>query len=170
MPVAGFICGMKDRLVQCLRWRHLPAAVLLLLAISGCASTEHRPVTGKAARPYARVDPAQITLPSYVTSEVRDAYEYALTNPDKLRYMPCYCGCGLTAGHKSNLDCYFAGVDEEGKVAFTDHAVHCDVCVEITRDVKRLSAGGKPLKEVRAYIDQTHGQKGPSTDTPLPPS
>ena len=43
------------------------------------------------------------------------------------------------------------------------------VCVEIARDAKRLVGEGKTLTEIRTYIDQQHGKKGPGTDTPLPP-
>ena len=38
--------------------------------------------------------------------EVREAYPFALANPNTLRYIPCYCGCG-EQGHTSNASCYF---------------------------------------------------------------
>jgi hypothetical protein len=37
--------------------------------------------------------------------EVREAYRFAITNRDTLRYIPCYCGCG-SEGHTSNASCY----------------------------------------------------------------
>jgi hypothetical protein len=54
---------------------------------------------------------------------VREAYRFAIANPDLLRAIPCYCGCGAM-GHRSNLDCYIrkrAGA--AGALEFEDHAV-----------------------------------------------
>ncbi|TAK35361.1 MAG: hypothetical protein EPO21_06570 [Chloroflexota bacterium] len=157
----------------------VPLIVLLLVfatSSAGCggsasvSTSEH--VSGKPVRAYTVDDVAknaQAKLPSYVPSEMQEGYQYALAHPDKLQYMPCYCGCGLTAEHKNNLDCYIAGVDEDGHAVFDNHASFCAICVEITLDIKRLTAEGKTPKEIRAYVDQTHGPKGPSTDTPQPP-
>jgi hypothetical protein len=39
-------------------------------------------------------------------AEIRDSYRFAVLNRDVLRYIPCYCGCGETAGHTSNASCY----------------------------------------------------------------
>jgi hypothetical protein len=33
-----------------------------------------------------------------------------------------------------------------------------------------LKAEGKPLKEIRAYIDQKYSKYGPATPTPRPPA
>jgi hypothetical protein len=38
--------------------------------------------------------------------------------------------------------------------------------VDITRDVMRMLDEGKPLKEIRVYVDQTYSRFGPSTPTP----
>jgi hypothetical protein len=38
-------------------------------------------------------------------AEVREAYRFAISNRDTLRYIPCYCGCG-GEGHTSNASCY----------------------------------------------------------------
>ena len=149
---------------------------LLGMVVASCGPStggDSQHVTGKVERPYtisAVAQNAQTALPSYVTADMRDGYEYAMAHPDELQYIPCYCGCGLTAEHKDNLDCYIAGVDAKGTAVFDNHASFCSICLEITRDVKRLSAEGKPLKEIRAYVDKAHGEKGPGTDTPLPPS
>jgi hypothetical protein len=37
--------------------------------------------------------------------EVREAYRFAIANRNTLRYIPCYCGCGVD-GHTSNASCY----------------------------------------------------------------
>jgi hypothetical protein len=159
-------------------------ALLFLLAVgasacssgnqSGMAGGGSQHAMGNVVHSYTLADLPQnknAVFPSFVEAGImHDSYAYALEHPDQIQYMPCYCGCGLTANHKSNLDCYIAGVDQDGKVVFDNHASFCSICLEITQDVKRLSAEGKSLKEIRVYIDQTHGEKGPGTDTPLPPS
>lgn len=108
------------------------------------------------------------TFPSFVTQKVRDGYQFALERPDVLKYMPCYCGCGLNAGHKSNLDCFVAGMDEAGVVVFDEHASFCQTCLDIARDARTLLAEGKTLPEIRATVDERNGSKGPGTDTPKP--
>ena len=39
------------------------------------------------------------------STEVQEAYRYALAHPEVIQYMPCYCGC-VNDGHTSNKDCY----------------------------------------------------------------
>jgi len=109
-------------------------------------------------------------IPSFVPSDIRDAYQFALQRPDVLQYIPCYCGCGMHSNHKSNLNCYIDGVQPDGTVQWDVHATQCYVCVEITRDAKQLQGREVPLKDIRTYIDNTHGKKGPGTDTPFPPA
>jgi predicted small secreted protein len=152
----------------------LAVLAIFTLGLAGCNATpgDGQHSTVQPARPYTAQDVSlnqNTTMPSFVTAAMRDGYDYALNYPEQLQYIPCYCGCGLTAGHKSNLDCYVAGVDKNGMAIFDNHASYCTICLEITRDVKRLSAEGKSLPEIRAFVDQAHGEKGPGTDTPKPP-
>jgi hypothetical protein len=65
---------------------------------------------------------ALIEWPDYVTDEVRPLYEFQLTHGDLMRYMPCYCGCGQTAGHKSNRDCYVQKVNPDGSAVLDSMA------------------------------------------------
>lgn len=104
--------------------------------------------------------------PDYVRSHpmVEAAYEYAITNPHIVQWMPCYCGCG-GMGHGSNLDCYLRRADG----AFEEHASYCDICVEITLKTKELVDGGMNLRQVRTIVDQTWGGAAPGTPTALPP-
>ncbi len=53
--------------------------------------------------------------------KVREAYQFALANPDLLKQIPCYCGCGAV-GHSSNYDCYVAETSADGSVVFDYHA------------------------------------------------
>jgi hypothetical protein len=92
---------------------------------------------------------------------VQQAYQFAVANPDVLGEIPCYCGCG-GLGHKSNYDCYVAGVSEAGDVAFDEHALGCSICVDITQDTMRLLREGKTLADARQYVDTTYSRYGPS--------
>lgn len=93
--------------------------------------------------------------------EVREAYRFALANPGLLSAIPCYCGCGAQ-GHRSNLDCYIKEVGPDGTVVFESHAALCSICIDITRDVRRLHREGKSVAEIKAYIDRTYSRYGPS--------
>lgn len=68
---------------------------------------------------------------------VQQAYQFAAANPDVMKDIPCYCGCG-NVGHTSNYSCYVSGVDNKGKLIFDNHALGCSICVDITQDVMRL--------------------------------
>lgn len=70
-------------------------------------------------------DLAKVVWPSYVTdgpAEVKTLYEFQVTHGDLMKWMPCYCGCGQSAGHKSNRDCYIKSVRADGSVVFDSMA------------------------------------------------
>ena len=92
---------------------------------------------------------------------VQEAYQFAAANPDVMENIPCYCGCG-NIGHASNYACYVSHVDDNGKIAFDNHALGCSICVDITQDVMRMLREGKSPPEARAYIDATYSRYGPS--------
>jgi hypothetical protein len=103
-------------------------------------------------------------LPAQVQSApgtVRTAYQFAAANPDVMQNIPCYCGCG-GIGHESNYDCYVAGVAPDGVIEFDGHALGCSICVDITLDAMRLTRQGKPVSEIRAYVDSTYSRYGTS--------
>lgn len=92
---------------------------------------------------------------------VQESYQFNAANPDVMKNIPCYCGCG-SIGHTSNYDCYISAVDERGVMSFDNHALGCSICVDITRDVMRLLKEGKSPQEARAYVDATYSRYGPS--------
>lgn len=92
---------------------------------------------------------------------VQTAYQFAARNPDIMKDIPCYCGCG-NIGHTSNYDCYVSNVDDEGNITFDNHALGCSICVDITQDVMRMLQDGKSPQDARAYIDATYSKYGPS--------
>lgn len=53
--------------------------------------------------------------------EVQEAYRFALTNPEVLTKIPCYCGCN-GIGHSDNWMCYVQSVGDDGEVVFDYHA------------------------------------------------
>ena len=92
---------------------------------------------------------------------VQTAYQFAAANPDVMKDIPCYCGCG-DIGHTSNYACYVSHVDEKGSITFDNHALGCSICVDITQDVMRMLREGKSPQEARAYVDATYSKYGPS--------
>ena len=92
---------------------------------------------------------------------VQTAYQFAGANPDVMKNIPCYCGCG-NIGHTSNYSCYVSKVDDKGKFTFDNHALGCSICVDITQDVMRLLQEGKSPQDARAYIDSTYSKYGTS--------
>jgi hypothetical protein len=107
--------------------------------------------------PLAAIPPYAQTAPV----AVQQAYQFAVANPDVLQQVPCYCGCGAM-GHTSNYSCYVSGVDANGATVFDGHALGCSICVDITQDVMRLLRQGQSVPDIRAYVDGTYAQYGPS--------
>lgn len=77
------------------------------------------------AAPEPNGDLAKVVWPDYVTAagpEVQRLYEFQVTHGELMRYMPCFCGCGQNAGHRSNRDCYVREVKADGSVVFDSMA------------------------------------------------
>jgi hypothetical protein len=92
---------------------------------------------------------------------VQAAYQFNAANPEVMKHIPCYCGCG-DIGHTSNYDCYISHVDASGVITFDNHALGCSICVDITQDVMRMMRDGKSPQDARAYVDATYAKYGPS--------
>lgn len=89
--------------------------VLIMTGVSACSSGS------KAARDITLAPQAQ--MPDFVQTappNVQEAYRFAAANPDILKQMPCYCGCG-GVGHTSNIDCYVKVFKADGSVAEWDN-------------------------------------------------
>jgi len=138
------------------RWVLLGMLMLILLA--GCAQAKQDEGV-----------PANVTLAplSDLPDEVRQAsqstviaYRFAVANPDLMKQVPCYCGCG-DMGHTSNYMCYVQS-DADGKIVFDQHALGCSICVDITLDTMRMYSQGKSPAEIKSVIDATYSKYGPS--------
>lgn len=141
--------------------RILPVTLLLLISVfmSACAS-------GAQA---VKLAPMSV-MPESVQrapASVRTAYQFAVANPDALKNVACYCGCG-SIGHHSNLDCYVKEMNNGGdptrnpKIVFDDHAVGCSICVDIATDVMKMAEQGKSPAEIHSKIVDVYSAFGPA--------
>lgn len=148
-----------------MRWSIVLTLLLMLFALgacSGAAEDESRAVTLADAS----LLPVELHGAHH---EVRDAYRYAIANPEEVAKYPCYCGCN-SIGHMSNLDCYVREAKREGELVFDLHGANCGVCVAITQDVMRMKRKGMASPDIRSIIDSKYNQFGPPTDTAFPQS
>lgn len=70
-------------------------------------------------------DLAKVVWPDFVTTagpEVKQLYEFQITHGELMRWMPCFCGCGVSTGHLSNRDCYVRAVNPDGSVVLDSMA------------------------------------------------
>ena len=88
------------------------AGLAAVLALSACASNSG----GVKLAPVSRLREDIRQQPAVV----REAYQFALANPDVLEKIPCYCGCGQGHGndapHNSVKDCFVREVRLVGTV------------------------------------------------------
>ncbi len=131
---------------------------IVIGGLSGCSRGSASSNQGELAMAPMESMPAEVQA---APTTVQQAYQFAFANPDVLSQIPCYCGCD-DIGHRSNYDCYVSGVETTGKVNYDAHALGCSICVDITQDTMRLLTQGKPVPEIKAYIDQNYSQYGPS--------
>lgn len=134
--------------------------LLLIGVLSACSGSSEKSGTNTAGLKMASMDgmPAEVLA---APAQVQQAYQFAAANPEVMQQVPCYCGCG-DMGHSSNYACYIGGNNADGTLVFDTHALGCSICVDITMDTMRLLKEGKSVAEIKAYIDQTYAQYGPS--------
>ena len=132
----------------------LVLAILLATTLSACSTKNSANLN---MMPLDKMPASVQAAPSVV----QQAYQFAAANPDLMKNIPCYCGCG-NIGHTSNYSCYIKNVNASGNLTFDDHALGCSLCVNITQDAMRLRQQGKGVPEIKAYIDSTYSQYGTS--------
>ncbi|WP_342599322.1 PCYCGC motif-containing (lipo)protein [Psychrobacillus sp. FSL H8-0483] len=111
-------------------------------------------------------------LPTFLDNQSEDmklVYQVSAKAHDVLKWMPCYCGCGDSAGHMSNFNCFVQEIKENGEVVWDDHGTRCAACLETAVMAINMTQQGKSLEEVRNAIDEAfkEGYAAP-TDTPMP--
>ncbi|OZI10668.1 hypothetical protein CEW92_15765 [Bacillaceae bacterium SAS-127] len=167
-------------------WTYFAVLSSLLLLIAGCSSVSKEESEGhKASESESHTDHMHTQpngdlqeetasvdeMPNFLQDkddQMKTIYLAAAKNPEVLESMPCYCGCGDSAGHKSNLNCFVADIKEE-KVVWDDHGTRCGVCLEIAAESVLMHKEGKSLKDIRDYIDDKYNEGyAEPTPTPMP--
>jgi len=91
--------------------------LVLTIGISACANS------GATAKQELTLAP-ESAIPEFVQDappQVKEAYRFAIANPEILSAFPCYCGCGAM-GHQNNLQCYIKEIRADGSIEFENHA------------------------------------------------
>ena len=114
------------------------------------------------------VDTGGIDLPNYAyrTTSVTQAYVASVDQPQLFEYIPCYCGCGMSADHRYLRDCFY---DDYGQ--FSQHGANCNICIDIATTSWSMYREGASLLEIRNTIDNKYatGDFPPPTKTLMPP-
>lgn len=125
-----------------------------ILMMTGCATkTEHE-------LHLAAVSDLPIEM-QHAPQPTREAYQFAVTNPNALKNVPCFCGCA-PLGHTNNYDCYIKGASNNEKIIFDAHALGCQICVDITQDVMKMTREGRAPPQIQRAIIKQYSQFGPS--------
>lgn len=113
-----------------------------------------------AAEPWPEWDPTWPLLPPprmrMASADLRGAYAFAASNAERLRFIPCYCGCARE-GHRSVLECFVNGFTPNGEPIWSGHAFTCSLCVNILREVSLMTSRGMSLPAIRTAIDGQYG-------------
>ncbi len=156
-------------------------ALTLLLALAGLSGSlsaqKERyapPASAMKAHPAGAPLPA-LPYDGYPSSRpmptVRAVYDFAAKHPEVLRYMPCFCGCDRSAGHRGNHDCFVKSRDAQGRIVEWDsHGLGCAICLDVGKDAMLMFNSGASVASIRAAIDKKYAEAGPPTATvPDPP-
>ncbi len=110
-------------------------------------------------------------LPDFLNQqpkEIQQVYQIAAMNYELLQSIPCYCGCGDSAGHQSNMSCFLKEANESA-VIWDDHGTRCNLCMQIAVESSKMNQDGKSTIEIRNYIDEKYSEIGAKpTPTPMP--
>jgi hypothetical protein len=137
--------------------RSLVLAALLLVGCDAAQSGTDKSGTDKSGSETAQT-PAVQSAPStqatpdavnkvldpagFADQRVRTAYEAAKKYAHVLEEIYCYCRCKENIGHRALVECFE-----------TDHASHCDVCMNEAVIAARMTQDGKTPKEIQKAID-----------------
>jgi hypothetical protein len=163
--------------VEALKYKLMMLMMAVAFTVSACsgaakeaAHTEHAEHAEHAHGDLQEKTASADVLPSFLNSqreEIRLVYQLAGKATDILQWIPCYCGCGESAGHQSNLNCFIQKRNSDGSVVWDDHGTRCGVCLQIAVEAVKLKQEGKSLKEIRTMIDNSY-EKGYAKPTPTP--
>ncbi|WP_391204988.1 PCYCGC motif-containing (lipo)protein [Psychrobacillus sp. L4] len=158
----------------------LSLLLISLLVLSACGQKESKENHADHENHIAHLDSGDLQettasteiLPTFLDKQSEDmklVYQAAAKANDVLKWMPCYCGCGDSAGHVSNFNCFVHEIKENGEVVWDDHGTRCAACLETAVMSINMVQQGKSLIEIRKAIDEAYkeGYAVP-TDTPMP--
>src|SRR5215211_2894078 len=117
--------------------RMIKSRNLLFLVLIGLIALTSLPACSSKSSDVSLNMTSMDQMPAEVQSApvtVQEAYQFASANPDLMKNIPCYCGCG-NVGHTSNYSCYVESQDDKGNFRWDSHALGCSICVDITQDV-----------------------------------
>jgi hypothetical protein len=126
-------------------------SLLFALVLVGCSAGDSAPEAQSAALqsapPVAAAPDAAATNKvldpaGFTDARVRTAYEAAKKYAHVLESIYCYCKCKENIGHRALVECFE-----------TDHASHCDVCMNEAVIAARMTEQGKTPKEIQKAID-----------------
>jgi len=144
-PVVKCFCFLYPRISIMRRY------LLLIALLLGCSRAEspREPAQEPVVQaPSTQVAPDaagtnKVLNPAGFTDErVRKAYEAAKQYAHVLESIYCYCRCKENIGHRALVECFE-----------TDHASHCDVCMNEAIIAARMTQEGKTPKEIQKAID-----------------
>ncbi|ANB56815.1 hypothetical protein GFC29_1180 [Anoxybacillus sp. B7M1] len=107
-------------------------------------------------------------LPNFLNSydeNMAVLYQQTAKHRELLESIPCYCGCGQSAGHKNNYDCFVYENKKDGTIVWDNHATKCGVCLEIADESITAYKQGKSISEIRSMIDEKY-KEGYAEPTP----
>jgi Protein of unknown function with PCYCGC motif len=141
-------------------WMFIVVLFPIASLLSGCSGTGSS--SGSTKTPLTLAPMSQMSTEiQQAAVTVSDAYRFALANPEIMKQVPCYCGCGAE-GHTSNYSCFVQEIKPTGEIVFDHHALGCSICVDIAQNVMQMTQAGKTPQEIRVKIDQTYSQYGTS--------
>lgn len=160
--------------------KHLFSLVVITsLILSGCGAADKKQ-SSKSKEEHAshHVQQGDIqettkgidTLPTFLDKldpQMKEIYAVAGKNAELLNWIPCYCGCGESVGHKSNKNCFIQEIKSNGEVVWDSHATTCVNCLEIAAESASMKQKGKSTLEIRNYIDDKY-KEGYAKPTPTP--
>lgn len=75
----------------------------LLFGLSMCQAASQNSASSPQAASVEITLAPESALPDFVQDaapQVKEAYRFAIANPEVLRQFPCYCGCGAMGQHE----------------------------------------------------------------------
>ncbi len=146
--------------------RKMVMTVIICIMLAGCSSTNsHNEETHDQHAEHSTVNDIREettgieVLPTFLNEKSEDTqtiYQAAAAHKELLENMPCYCGCGETANHRSNYDCFVYENRENGAIVWDDHGTKCGVCLEIAVQSIVDYQEGLSMKEIRTKIDNMY--------------